>query len=47
MITRTTTEVTMDDLADGLMEVKMMIRRTRIRLVVVVRTKGEITKSFP
>ena len=36
----------MGDLADGLMEAKMMIRRTRMRLEVVDRTKGEITQIF-
>ena len=32
----------MEDLADDLMVVIMMIRRTRMRLEVVVKTKGEI-----
>ena len=32
----------MEDLADDLMEILMMIRRTRMRLEVVIRTKGEI-----
>ena len=31
----------MEDLADDLMEVVMMIRRTRMRLEVEVRTEGE------
>ena len=29
---------------EGLMEAKMMIKRTRMRLEVVARTKGEITQ---
>ena len=32
----------MEDLVDDLMVVVMMIKRTRMRLEVVVRTKGEI-----
>ena len=31
----------MDDLVDSLVEAKMMIRRTRMRLEVVVKTRGE------
>ena len=31
----------MEDLVDDLMEVVMMIKRTRMRLVVAIRTKGE------
>ena len=31
----------MEDLADGLMEAVMMTKRTRMRLEVAVRTKGE------
>ena len=42
MITKIVEEVTMEDLADDLMEVVMMIRRTRVRLEVAVRTRGEI-----
>ena len=34
----------MDDLVDILMEVEMMIRRIRMRLEVVAKTKGEITQ---
>ena len=34
----------MEDLVDGLMEAKMMIRRTRTRLELVARTIGEITQ---
>ncbi len=34
----------MEDLADGLMEDEMMIKRTRMRLEVVARTKGEINQ---
>ena len=34
----------MEDLEDGLMEAKMMIKRTRMRLEVVARTRGEITQ---
>ena len=33
-----------EDLADGLMEAKMMFKRTRMRLEVVAKTKGEITQ---
>ena len=44
MIARTTTKVMVEDLVDGLMEAKMMIRRTRMGLEVVARTKGEITQ---
>ena len=32
----------MEDIVDGLMEAKMMIRRTRMRLEVLVKTRGEI-----
>ena len=32
----------MEDLVDGLMQAKMMIKRTRMRLEVVVRTREEI-----
>ena len=41
MITRTMVEVIIDDLVDGLMEDKMMIRRTRMRLEVIAKTRGE------
>ena len=34
----------MEDLVDGLMEAKMMIKRTRMRLEVVARTRGEINQ---
>ena len=34
-------EVMVDDLVNGLMEAKMMITRKRMRLEVVLRTKGE------
>ena len=34
----------MEDLEDGLMEAEMMTRRTRMRLEVVARTRGEITQ---
>ena len=34
----------MEDLVDGLKEAKMMIRRTKMKLEVVVRTRGEITQ---
>ena len=37
-------EIVVEDLADGLMEAEMMIRRTRIRLEVVPKTRGEITQ---
>ena len=35
----------MEDLEDNLMEAEMMIRRTRMRLEVVARTRGEITQN--
>ena len=44
MITRTMEKVVLDDLLDALMEAEMMTRRTRMRLEVVARTKGEITQ---
>ena len=47
MITRTVEEVTVEDLADGLMEVEMMIKRTRMRMEVAVRTRGEINQIIP
>ena len=34
----------MEDLEDNLMEAEMMTRRTKMRLDVVARTKGEITQ---
>ena len=34
----------MEDLEDDLMEAELMIRRTRMRLEVVARTRGEITQ---
>ena len=34
----------MEDLVDSLMEVEMMIKRTRMRLEVVAKTRGEITQ---
>ena len=34
----------MEDLADSLMEAEMMIKRKRMRLEVVARTRGEITR---
>ena len=34
----------MEDLEDDFMEAKMMTRRTRMRLEVVARTRGEITQ---
>ena len=36
-----------DNLADSLMEVKMMIKRTRMRLEVAVRTRGKIIQIIP
>ena len=42
MTTRITEEVTEEDLADDLIEAIMMIRRIRMRLEVVVKTRGEI-----
>ena len=44
MITRIVEEVMVEDLANGLMEAEMMIKRTRMRLEVVARTRGEITQ---
>ena len=44
MITRIREEVVVEDLADSLMEAIMMIRRRRMRLVVAVRTNGEINQ---
>ena len=43
MITRIVEEVAVEDLTNGLMEAKMMIKRKRMRLEVVAKTKGEIT----
>ena len=43
MIKRTVEEVTVEDLEDDLMEAKMMTKRTRMRLEVVAKTRGEIT----
>ena len=40
MIKRTMLDITVDDLVDGLMEVEIMIKRIRMRLEVVVRTRG-------
>ena len=34
----------MEDLADDLMEAEMMIKRTRMRLEVVAKTRGKITQ---
>ena len=34
----------MENLVDGLMEVEMMIRRKRMRLEVVARTRGEVAQ---
>ena len=34
----------MEDLEDNLMEVEMMTRKTRMRLEVVAKTRGEITQ---
>ena len=42
MITRIVEEVMVESLEDGLMEAKMMIKRQRMRLVVAVKTRGEI-----
>ena len=44
MITKIVEEVTVEELVDGLMEAAMMIKRTRMRLEVVARTRGEITQ---
>ena len=44
MITRIVEEVAVEDLEDDLMEAEMMTRRTRMRLEVVARTRGEITQ---
>ena len=37
----------MEDLVDDLMEAKIMIRRTRMRLKVVVRTRGGTIQIIP
>ena len=37
-------EVTVEDLVDGLMEAEMMIWKTRMRLEVVTKTRGEINQ---
>ena len=44
MITKKLEEVMVEDLADGLMEAEIMIRRRRMRLGVVARTRGKITQ---
>ena len=44
MITRTMEEVAVEDLENGLIETKMMIRRIRMRLEVAARTRGKITQ---
>ena len=44
MTTRIVEEVVVEDLVDGLMEAKMMIKRTRMRLEVVAKTRGKITQ---
>ena len=36
-------EVEVEDLEEDLMEAEMMTKRTRMRLEVVARTRGEIT----
>ena len=41
MITRIVEEVVVEDLEDDLMEAKMMIRRTRVRMEVAIITRGE------
>ena len=40
-------EVTVEDLTNSLMEVKMMMRRKRMRLEVAVKTRGEIIQIIP
>ena len=40
-------EVAVENLGNNLMEAKMMIKRIRMRLAVVVRTRGEITQIIP
>lgn len=47
MIIGTMEEVTVEDLVDDLMEAEIMIKRTRMRLAVAVRTIGETTQSMP
>ena len=42
MITKIVVEVMVEDLVDNLMEAKIMIRRTRMRLKLAVKTIGEI-----
>ena len=44
MITRTVEEVVVEDLEDDLMEAEMMTVRTRMRLDVVAKTRGEIAQ---
>ena len=41
MITRIVEDLKVEDLEDSLMKAKMMIKRTRITLEVVARTRGE------
>ena len=40
-------EVKVEDLAKNLLAVEMMIKITRMRLAVVIRTKGEKTQIIP
>ena len=47
MITRIVEEVTVEDLVDGLMEAEMMIRITRMRMEIIVRTRGKTIQIIP
>ena len=42
MITRIVEEVTVEDLANSIVEVKMIIKRKRMMLAIAIRTKGKI-----
>ena len=44
MIIRIVEEVVVGDLEDDLMDTEMMTRRTRMRLEVVAKIRGEITQ---
>ena len=47
MIIRTMEEFVMENMVDGLMKAKIMIKRTRMRLKLVVRTRGETIQIIP
>ena len=44
MIARTMEEVVVEDLEDGLLEAEMMIKKIRMRLEVVAKTRGGIAQ---